>query len=122
RSGPRPSSGRVRRAGGRRRSGRRRLHVTDGAGVEHAQVRPSGELSDLGDASPGTTSDLSSTAAPINCANIATGAACPSPSRGTIATRPKRITYIPDPPRGDSIQRGGAAGANMLAGDGRGRV
>jgi len=46
--------------------------------------------------SPGTTSVISSTGAPINCANAATDTLCPSPSRGTIATRPDRITYIPE--------------------------
>ncbi len=45
--------------------------------------------------SPGTTSVISSSGAPISCANAATGMAWPSASRGTIAIRPDRITYIP---------------------------
>ena len=47
--------------------------------------------------SPGTASAISSTVAPISCANAATGTAWPSPSRPTTATRPERITYIPGP-------------------------
>src|SRR5579863_1205967 len=45
--------------------------------------------------SPGTTSVISSSGAPISWANAATGMAWPSASRGTIAIRPDRITYIP---------------------------
>src|SRR5262245_1175657 len=44
--------------------------------------------------SPGTTDDISSTGAPISCANATTGTTCPSASCGSIATLPDKITYI----------------------------
>ena len=45
--------------------------------------------------SPGTTSFISSSGAPIRSANAATGTAWPSASRAPIAMRPDTITYIP---------------------------